>query len=300
MDINFPSPIVLFEGTTGLNNRNDSASISDTDLVVGTNFLIDDTGLPETLFSRELLSVGSYVCTPQDPSLPYVVASLTSGYAIYFVNEDLTLTGVRDRLSPSRLSFTKYKDYVYYTNGFENGRLKEKISFSWPVGVSNSKDLRTYSGAPIGSHLDNCAGLMLISAGPTLYFSLDPHLFELHTNFLNFTSDIIMIRSIPTGVFVSTLEAVYFIELPISNSSNPRKVSASPAVEWSDIGEPILGSDLGLETLATCAAWLSPSAVCVGLPNGDVKEINKHKIKYPAIGASVASFLVNRNFIHSF
>ena len=300
MDITFPQPIEIFAGTSGINNLVDTASIEDTDLVSCTNFLIDEYGFPYTLFKSELVSAGAFIQTPQDPTLPYVVAQLGSGLAIYYVNEDLTLTGVRNGMSASKFSFTKHGSHVYYTNGFDNGRLQDSTSFLWPKVTKDSKDLRVFSEAPVGQHIENYLGLCVVSLGQTLYFSLDPSKFELHADFLQFSAQITMVRRVPTGLFVSTTESVYFIQGALTGSSVPRLVCNTPALEWSDSAELIDGTDLGVDYSGQGVVWVSTDAVCVGLSSGEVKKINKHKIRYPVSLGDVSSFIINKTFIHSF
>lgn len=300
MDITFPQPIEIFAGTTGVNSTVDAASIDDTDMVSCTNFLIDEYGFPYTLFKTESGAIGNFVQTPQDPSLPYVVAQLGSGFAIYYVNEDLTLTGVRNGMSASKVSFTKLGNYVYYTNGFDNGRLLDSTSFLWPKVNKDSKDLRVFSEAPVGNHIENYLGLLVIAVGQSLYFSLDPSRFELHADFLQFPAQITMVRHVPTGLFVSTTESVYFIQGALTGSSVPRLVCNTPAFEWSDSAELIDGTDLSIDYSGQGVVWVSTDSVCVGLTSGEVKKVNKHKVRYPKSFGNVSSFIINKTFIHSF
>lgn len=301
MDIKFPQPLTFYAGTTGLNNRVDPMSIEDTDLALCENFIIDEAGLIHTLFSYNLLHEGHFLGATQNPNLPYVIVKEAQSASIYYVNDDLTLTLVKAGLSlDAPVSFTEFRGYVYFSNGHQNGRIKNKTYSIWPERNGSLKDRRVASSAPIGNHIENYNGLMVISVGPTLYFSLDGHSFILHENFIEFPKTIIMVRGTPSGLFISTTEKVYYIAGALLPSSSVRTVSQTPAIEWSDSAELVDGADLNLEANGLCALWACTDSACIGLPNGEVQKINKVKIRYPQQVRQSSSLLVNKTFIHSF
>lgn len=302
MDLKFPEPLEFLTKTSGINNRSDASSLATDELAECIDFVVDDLGLLETRVGLTKILEGDFHSAPQEPDIPYIVENRVTDSALYFVNPDITLKGVRNLISSNKVSFTVYSDRVYYSNGVENGFLVHDISYAWPNPVAQTDDHRIISPAPVGSHIASFMGRMLIAVGPVMYVSeyLDPHSYELHRNFYDFGSDIKMIRPTEGGVYVSNSDSVFFLSGEIPGKANFKKVSTKPAIEWSDIAELIQSEDLGINSAELSAIWVSIEGVFVGTSTGTVVPINKHKITYPASANIGAGVLLGRTFIHSF
>lgn len=302
MDLKFPTPVDFFVKTSGINNRFDSTSVSDDELVECVDFVIDELGIPETREGYTLVVAGDFHSAPQEPDLPYIVENRFNDSALYFVKPDLSLKGLRNLTKGAKVSYAKHMDRVYYSNGVENGFLVNDTSYDWPNPLIQTDDHRVLSPAPIGTHIAMYAGRMIVARGSVLYISeyLDPHSFELHRNFYEMGSTITMVRPTEKGIYVSNSEHVVFMSGTIPGAADYKIVSTKPAIEWSDIAEYVQSDDLGLNTPDLCALWVNEDGLYIGLPSGQVIPVNKQKIQYPAAVKSGASILDGRTFIHSF
>lgn len=302
MDLKFPEPVDFFVKTSGLNNKFDSVSISDDELVECIDFVIDELGLPETRDGYSIIVPGDFHSAPQEPDLPYIVENRVNDSALYFVNPDLSLKGLRNLTRGAKVSYAKHMDRVYYVNGVENGYLVNDTSYTWPNPVIQEDDYRIISAAPIGTHIAVYMGRMLIAKGNKLSISeyLDFDSYELHRNYYEFGSNILMVRPTEGGVYVSDESQVVFMSGTIPGEAKFKVVSTKPAIEWSDIGELIQSDDLSLSTPELSAIWCGSEGVYLGLSSGQVVPLNKHKVQYPAAVKSGASILDGRTFIHSF
>ena len=302
MDLKFPEPLDFFTKTSGINNRFDSSSLADDELVECIDFIIDEHGTPQTREGYTLVRTGDFHSPPQEPDLPYIAENRVNDTALYFINPDLTLKGLRNLTKGQRVSYAKHLDRVYYSNDVENGYLVEDASYDWPNPVPQTDDHRIISPAPIGSHIAMYMGRMLVAKGHSLYVSeyLDPHSFELHRNYYSFGSDIIMVRPVEGGIYVSDEAGVYFMSGTIPGEAKVKLVSTKPAFEWSDIAELVQSEDLGINTPELSALWVSTDGAYIGLSSGQAIPLNKEKIQYPAAVNAGASLLDGRTFIHSF
>lgn len=306
MDINHPQPIPIFSKTSGLNNRVNSIELADDELAECHNLLIDEFGYLHKRPGYTLQVPGLFHSLPQEKEVPYVAKDRTveQDCAIYYIASDLTVTGVRSGLTQcAHISFASYAGRVYYMNGFEKGFLIGDRSFPWVLGSTEGMDLDTYTDPPIGNHITMYNGRMLIAVGPVLYFSelYRPDLYRPQRCFVKFAEDIVMVRPVEDGIFISTTSSIYFIKGEVSDIIVPKLVSTSPALEWSDVSDYVDASKFGdgFKDSTLCAVWVGTDGVNWGLPGGHVVKVNDHKIKYPDSATKGASLLYGRSFIHS-
>lgn len=304
MDITHPTPVDLIKPTSGINNRLDPYELAPDELVECHNFVIDDRGFPNKRPGYWKVVSGIFHSLPQDSNIPLVLQDRVDerDAALYFIASDHTVKGIRSGLTMcARMSYAKHKDRVYYSNGFELGMVVGDKSYNWSKGSTSYDELRILSGPVPGTHIAMHKGRMLIAKGKHIFFSdlYNPHLFELHRNFLTFSADIIMVRPVEDGVYVSTTESTYFIKGEITDLVVGKLVLSVPAYEWTDIPCVLEAQTLGLEEPALCATWACPRGAIAGLPNGRVVMLNKSKLKYPEHSTSGAGLLYGHSYIHS-
>lgn len=291
------APINIFKGTTGLNIVDDPVRLSETDLQVAVNISVDRSGRPRSRPRIRSLQSGAYHSLFCDRGDCFVV----SGTVLYQVGADGSLSTVRSGLTPSRMAFSQVGDRTYYTNGHELGYILGGVHNTWEEGTYVGPEThRHFSGPLPGHHLEAFFGRMLISNENALFWS-EPYnfgLFNLAASFIQFHSKITMMKTNDSGLFLSTEKNTYFLTGPDPAKWTLRQVANYPAVEWSCAIDYFNAADLGLDVAGRCAVWASSEGAIMGLPDGNVVNLNKRKIIYPEAVRTGFGGLFGYNFIH--
>ncbi len=297
------SPVIIFSGALGLNTVVDPVRVSYdpetgvSDLGVAINIRLDDTGRPGRVDGFSSVEPGEFHSLFCDGGDCFVGKDT----ALYQVAGDLTTTGIRSGLSGDRISYTQAVDKTYYSNGLQNGILKDGISTPWVKDEYLGPDTSKYlTAAPIGHHLATAFSRIFIAEDDVLWWSeaFRYGLYNQAINFVRFPSKILMVKPVASGLFVSDRSKTYFLSGTDPHSFIQRMVATYPAHEWSDAIDYVEGMDIGLEP-GLCAMWTSPEGAVLGTPSGQLININKSKIIYPENCQSGASLLRGYNFIHT-
>jgi len=225
---------------------------------------------------------------------------LGRGLDLFKLNNDLSITGVRGSLSGNRIGFCQIGRETYYANGHQNGVIRNGQSYPWPVGeYLGPETSRSFSSAPAGTHLAYYNGYLCISVGNVLYFSEPwaPGLFNMSKMFVQFSSEVLLVKPVVSGIFVSDSEDTWFLHGPTPSDFVQKKVLSYPALEWSDAIDYVESLDIGLEIPGLCAMWGSRYGAVLGLPDGTAINRSINKVKYPKIGSQGSGLLKDQTFI---
>jgi hypothetical protein len=289
--------ITIYQGSTGLNIVDDPVRIAKTDLQVAVNVSIDSSGRVKS--RRRTLQVQngnfhSLFCAGKD-------CFVIKDTALYQVALDGSLTGIRSGLTDARMAFAQAGDRTYYTNGFEKGVILGGISSVWGLGTYIGPTThRHFSAPPTGHHLEVFAGRMLIAQDNVLWWS-EPFnfgLYDLSGSFVQFHTKITMVKSVDTGIFLSTENSTYFLSGTDPKQWALRKVTNYPAIEWTVATDYFSAADLGFETIGMLPVWASKEGAIMGTPDGMVINLNKKKVIYPESAREGFGGIIGFNFIH--
>lgn len=284
-------PITLFSGTAGLNTVLDPerlvSSPEKLELAEAVNISIDDRGLPslrrggQSIFEAECHSL---FCAGGDC---FVIHERTEDAAIMrIVNTDV-IEGVRSGLTKNlRMSWTQTNTDTFYSNGVENGYIRDGVSNAWPTSTYQGPAAnRDFSAAPVGTHIAfKPGGLMLVAEGRTLWINhlpFDFGLFNKRSGFVQFASDILMICPVQSGVFVSDERQTWFLRGTNWHDFSQELAEDAPALEWSLAHDRVFLADIGIEEQGFGRVWASARGLCLGLDSGRVINLTNNKIKYP-------------------
>lgn len=290
---------IILKGALGLNNIIDPLR-HQYDPETGVGFLaeavnvdIDDTGYISRRPGQTLLSAGSFHSVFCDDGDCFVVQDRTADAAIFKVNTDYSLTGVRSGLTKgARVSFCQIGSETYYTNGYQMGRIINGASFPWPtaehVGVES---LREFATPPPGTHLCWFQGRLWVADGAYIWVSevYAPGKFRLAGSGFQFGSPIRMMKPVKNGVWVSDSQHTGFIQAGNSIAEMSWSVkSPYPAHEYSACIDLVDLSHNEIPGLS--ALWSSNDGLTVGTDDGRLIVLTKKKLFYPQgnFGATVA------------
>lgn len=288
---------------TGINNKLDPKRLRQydpktgvTDLAEGQNIDIDDSGqIQSRLGQIEYSAVASHSLF-QNGGDAFVAQDRTSDTAIYRINTDLSLAGVRSGLvKGAYISYAQVGAQTLYTNGYQNGVITDGVSAAWPdqsahVGATTAK---VFYPAPIGSHIEYWLTSMWVAVGSVIYVSepLSTGKFRLSGRRFEFGSNVRMMKAVEGGMWVSTEDEIGFIARGDDFKSMRwiAKPSKKPAHEWSVNCKLVDLSKSAYEIPGESAIWSSDDGKCVGTQDGQLKIITEEKLIYPtgAMGATV-------------
>lgn len=284
------SPVPVFTGSIGLNNVTTPHRLPfSLETGVGacesiSNFIIDQTGEPVTRKGYSLLEAGTFHSLVPVGTYFYVAKDRVSDTAIYLANisnfGQVTLTGVVSGLSKGlKLDYFKLRDSIFYSNGQQSGQLNQMQALPWPENKFTNETTADLLPFIKGDHIELHIGRALASKGSRLYFS-EYNLLGLYDSVRNvreFESDIIMICSVQTGIFVSTTNCIYFLAGKNPTKWTIEKVTTFPAIEWCRQLELVKPNSLNSDSINLAVLFGTTKGPVLGLSNGTVQtQIDKN------------------------
>jgi len=306
--------VTLYTGTSGLNTVLDPQRLSQgtknnpglIELAVAVNVSIDDRGLVSLRNGDTIAQAGEFHSLFCNGGDAFIVKEQTVDAAIMQIGTDLSLTGVRSGLTKNkRMSWAQVNYDTYYSNGFQNGYVREGNSFNWPANTYHGPDTNSnFVPAPIGNHIAFMpGGLMLIAEGPVLWICHEPFafgLFNQRSGFVQFASDITMVCPVASGVFVSDATKTWFLRGTSWFDFIQVQVANYPALEWSlahdsvDLKDAISDNATGFGRI-----WASPEGVCLGMDDGNMINLTDENIQYPNGHTSGACLVTESHILHT-
>jgi hypothetical protein len=297
----------IFARCAGINNKLDPKRLrlnveGVTDLVEGVDVDIDDSGQVSRRNGRESLSSVASHSMFQDGGDCFVVQDRTSDSAIYKVQVDFTLAGVRSGLTKGRkVSFCQVGEKTYYSNGVENGVITAGASAPWPDTSEHygAETTRVFYPAPAGSHIAYFLGCWWIAKGNTIFVSefRSEGKFDLFGKRFSFGSDVRMIRPVLGGVWVSdSMQTGFIARADDFKAMTWAKKAEVPAHEWSDA---CTLHDYGkIEIPGLSATWSSDEGQCIGTQDGQLIVRTDDRLNYPS-GSSGATVVTDDYILNS-
>lgn len=306
--------VSMLRGTAGLNNTLDPERLSwgnkdnpyIVEMAIAKDISVDDRGLISLRKGTVLVQDGDFhsgFC--QDSENAYVAKDGDSSTTLHRV----TVSGTTVTVSPAvvsgmalgqRVSCVQANDLTLWANGSQCGIIQNGVNSAWAVDAYNGPDQNVsfLSSVPVGNHLgyDN-AGTVAIARSNTIFFNYIAFVFGLFAagrGFVQFPTQIRMVKSVESGWFVSDQKKTYFERGINWSDINESVVADFPAHEWSCAHELLEASEIGLDLPGYCAFWSSPQGLIAGLPNGQVVNLTSQRIKYPSAYERAACLVYDR------
>lgn len=288
-------PIPVFRGTSGLNNKIDPVKLrwdSETgiqELAVAKDVDIGDSGrvsrrkgyskVLDLSDCHSIYNVGSY-------------CAFVHNNALAILEKDYSYTNIRNVTVGAKVSYVKPGFNTFYCNGYENGYIKDRISYSWVgedyVGPTTTK---TFSSPPVGHLLEFFAGRIYIASGDTLWYT-EPFAYSwvnLAESFIPFPGRLRMVKAVKDGLWVSDTEGTYFLGGTNVKEMSLVKVANYPAIEGTDCKV----FDIAEEQMVV---WTSTEGICVGAVGGKFNNLTRQKLWYPDSNVG-AGFVTNGKYL---
>lgn len=287
--------INIFKGSSGLNTKLDPTRIKFdprtgvSDLAVCVNIDIDDSGRisrrkGSTATSRteswhSLFSCGAY-------------ALGISGNALAVLEPNMARTNIRNVTVGAKMSFVRdtdgTQDVIYYANGYQSGRVINKISYTWPLMVPvGATTIKKFYAPPLGHILEIYNARMFIAAENTIWYS-EPntyYAYRLGANSFRLPGRIRMIQAVSGGLWISDSESVYFLGGSIAPALQEMPIQIKkcdcPVIEGTNVEAP--ASRIGLDGLSGIVTiFTTTKGVCIGSMDGTLIPVTEHKVEIPS------------------
>lgn len=153
---------------------------------------------------------------------------------------------------------------------------------------------------PFGKLIEEYAGHLLIANDEYLYFSeaLDYELCDYANNIIPFESPITMLRSVETGIFISTTDAVFFATGETPDKFVLKQVYSfgaffnSSAIQSATlIGD---GNGIGKSVIFT-----TQQGICIGNADGFVQNVSERKVKLLKHTGDVSAVILHNRYLVS-
>jgi len=213
------------------------------------------------------------------------VGLVVSNDTLYGVDRGFNLTTIRDELElNAKMYYCYVNGQVYYSNNFQNGFVEDNINYDWIarpyVGIDTYK---AFSSPPLCTLIEyHSSRLYIVVGNKTIVYS-EPFAFSwfnLASNYLMFSSEITMIASVGTGIYISDATGVYFYFGKSPKSFEIQKVSSSPAIAGTMVKTQGKFINRGVD--GEVPVWTATDGIYVGEVNGTVTNLTKDFLMLPS------------------
>jgi len=281
-------PISIFKRTTGLNKKQTDAHLDYnpetgiTELSEAVNVDITDKGKVARRHGYTSIDVGDWHSIKGFDDFGLGVSE-DSLYSIY---KDGSTTGLRSGLSLDRkMAYVKPGKEVFYSNGIENGVVRDGVSWTWvsetePTTPGIKYDMRYFTSPPVGSFLAYLSGRIYVARGNTLFFSLPWafYWFNMGQDFIPFNSSINMLCPTNAGMFVGTDKGLSFIKGLNPLEAHITKVDGYRAVTRTNVEIDSRKLPEGFNHIGQTWMWLSENGICVGSGDGALHNLTMERL----------------------
>lgn len=284
----------IFKGSSGLNTKLDPARLKYdyrtgvSDLAACINCEIDDSGrvsrrdgftaTDRTESFHSLFSAGSF-------------ALGVTGNALAVIESDMSKTNIRNVTTNAKMSYVRstdgVQDVIYYLNGYEKGRVINKISYSWDVGTYVGPESRKEFYSPPIGHLLEIRNLRMFIAEDNVLWYSEPgafNLYRLAANYFGFHSGLKMLQAVSGGLWVSDSESIYFLggEIIPSRQEMPVQIKMTDYPAFEGTAVKAQGSRIGEGISGIVVIFTTEKGICIGTEDGKLINITEKKIDFPS------------------
>lgn len=284
--------VLLLDKCKGINNVVDPVrlqydpKVGMVQLAMAVNVDIDDTGRVSRrkgytqLRAEECHSIWS---TSDGLKTFYV-----SGGSLYRLSVEGTRTGLRSGLTAGqRMSYCQPSGAeIYYSNGFENGKIVDDVSYSW-IGssyVGPTLIWKVETVPPVGKLLGSFGGYLLIAADNILWYSLpfSYSWYVLSRDRVEFESEIVMLGCLTSGVWLGTLDGVYWLGGAEPGKWSRQQISSAVSVQGSAVVAD--GNLFGEGLPGKVVVWASKDGIFVGDERGQAVNVTRDSLSLGRAG----------------
>jgi hypothetical protein len=269
-----------------------------------SNVVIDDTGRISRRQGFSLLQAGHFHSLHCNQGDCLVIQEHAGSSALYRVNSDFSLTGIRSGLSKGRpMAFHSVNGQIYYSNGVQTGVYSEASGSSapWVKGetIGHRTDRETYDPPP-ATHIASIGINMILAdaIAPVLWTS-EPgtfNAFNLDDGHHNMTDPVTLVKAVADGAWIGTARSTMFLSGTVPSEWQVTRRLPYGVKDYSASHEMIAGSRLSAEGIQGDGwFWLSHRGPCWGGPGGQLLEFGQRDIDWRDFAGHTGACLVTED-----
>lgn len=279
--------IPIFTGTSGLNNLVDPARVEYNpetgigDLVRGVNVKIGPSGdlRMREGFTKKLSTTSAHSLYSDGN-----VCLFVDGDSLYALNKDYSKTGIRSSLTVNaRMRYKSIAGVIYYTNGYENGFVVDRVSYPWVAGTyTGYANIHKFSSPPVGSLLEVYSGRMYIGKDSTLWYS-EPFAYswyDLSKNFFMFQERLRFIAAVDDAIYIGHEKGVDILFGTGPEQFTKKRITTGIPVEGTDC--VCDGSVVGKGVPGKVVLWVGSDGIWAGMSGGNAANLTTKKLVLPS------------------
>ena len=268
----------------GLDNKIKKYQFGTSALSVADNIDITRAGKIRRRKGQTQVSASAYVAICNCSG---VLLALNSSGVVHQLNSAFASVATYSELNQSapyvKLRAVRVLDRIIFSNGIGvglcNPETQASVSFDQTDYGDRSFD---FFDAPAFNDVETFAGRNYYALGEKLYYSLTFGYFKVRLghDYFRFPDTITMVAKVSSGLFVSTLDATYFLDNREAGKMDLTQVDSVGAIEGTKtyVDGALVGEG---DTTEILPAWATSGGFCVGLPNGDVLKTTRKNVALP-------------------
>ena len=238
-------------------------------LQTAKDIFIDDTMALCTRpgYTRKVSAVAPHSLWSNNETALYVMDD-----KLYSLSPTYTVMRLRDGLSIGfRMSYAELAGMIFYTNGRQVGYLMNGIDMPIPDPAQEFK-----LALPAGQFIGFYRSRMYVARGNQLWYSDAgaPFRIDERHGFMQMESDIVMLRPVEYGIYISDSENVYFWNCLSPIDGKLEHCKSYPAIPYTDAlfdGQYYGAGKEGDQMVA----FMTTRGMCVGTSKGDVVNLTE-------------------------
>ena len=284
---------VTWKGFNGVSNLGEPTELDKSKLITGINVDISKRGKIYRRPGKTRVLRGLYHSLYSNGKICLAVTNAN----LVNISSTFATTILRLGVGQNRMSYVSVGNAIYYTNNVVIGYIENGVSSEFTEPTEEFR-VKTFSGKLIEYYL----GRLYIAKDNILWYTDALHFnsIDMRMNFKQLPNEIIMVRAVDDGLYISDTKSTYFI-----GGTNPkdfvlREIYDYPAIIGTDIS--IIGQNINDEYQGSVAVWVGEKGICIGMNGGQTRNITTKEYLLPLVreGASIIRLDEIKQYVASF
>jgi len=199
------------------------------------------------------------------------------------IRPNLTTIALRTGMTSDKVRYVGVGDKVFYSNTAVNGFIHADTDYAWLPGQYVGPDtVKEYVSPPVGKHLCLHRGRVYISDRSAIWYTEPMYYLGINkaTNFIPISSDVRMLLSVGTALFVADEHSIYALVGTNPDDYTVVRVAADRVVEDTAVvvHKPVI---LGKQFAGPIGIFTAQNAIYAATPDGSIFDITENRLRMP-------------------
>src|SRR5574343_397415 len=304
-----PDPSIVFGKFAGLTNTVTPERLDANELWKAENVDLDDRGMLHRRrgYTQRISGKAHSLFTAANGEVYAVIDN-----ELVIIRQDFSTHLVRSDMGPHPLAYVQVGDTIYFSSPSDSGKIIDGVVSPWGADVDHmwlspvvppTPTLAAIRGRVLGQPpaatvLAYFNGRIYLANGRQVW-ATDLYLYDYvdkTRNFWTFESDVVMLGVVTDGIYVGTLDGVWWVSGPTFDKMKRQKVMDSPVIPGSMVdipaeiaNPPQIGMDADTP-LKIAVSFLTTNGFCVAQDGGQAYNLTEAKFIFPFTESAAAMF----------